>query len=129
MTEGGWPPGGRADRLTSPGRAFDSRPGRSVISQGMRMARRRARFLRHGGFSLGPAWGLGAWAAASASGVAEAEPLADDLAGEVQDCRVVEQDEFGVGGQENRVQLECEPVRVLLGGKLVLFQRGGGEGP
>src|SRR5436190_10552138 len=74
-------------------------------------------------------WGrLGAWAAASASGlsvVAEAEPLADDLAGEVQDCRVVEQDEFGVGGQENRVQFEGEPVGVLAGGQLVLFQRGG----
>ena len=40
----------------------------------------------------------------------------DDLAGEVQDCRVVEQDEFGVGGQENRVQFEGEPVGVLAAG-------------
>jgi hypothetical protein len=30
--------------------------------------------------------------------VVESQPLVDDLAGEVQDCGVVLQDEFGVGG-------------------------------
>ena len=60
--------------------------------------------------------------------VVEAEPLADDLAGQVQDCRVVVQDESGVGGQQDRVQLEGEPAGVLAGGKLVLFECGGGEG-
>ena len=45
----------------------------------------------------------------------------DDLAGQVQDGRVIVQDEFRVGGQEDRVQLEGEPVGVLAGGKLVLL--------
>jgi hypothetical protein len=58
---------------------------------------------------------------AGVSAIAESEPLADDLARQVQDCRVVEQDEFGVGGQENRVQFEGQPVGVLAGGQLVLF--------
>ena len=40
-------------------------------------------------------------AAAGVSAVAESEPLADDLAGQVQDCRVVVQDESGVGGQQD----------------------------
>ena len=51
----------------------------------------------------------------------------DDLQGQVQDCGVVVQDEVGVGGQHDPVQLEGEPVRVLAGGKLVLLECGGRE--
>ena len=65
---------------------------------------------------------------AGASTPVESEPLVDDLAGQVEDCRVVVEDEFGVGGQEDRVELEGEPVGVFPGGKLVLLERGGGEG-
>ena len=54
--------------------------------------------------------------------------MADDLAAHVQGCRVVVQDEFGVGAQQDRVQLEGEPAGVLAGGKLVLLVRGGREG-
>jgi hypothetical protein len=50
------------------------------------------------------------------SAVVQSQPLADDLAGQVEDCWVVVQDEFGVGGQEHRVQLEGEPVGVLASG-------------
>ena len=49
--------------------------------------------------------------------------------GQVQGCRVVVQDEFGVGGQEERMELEGEPVGVLVAWKLVLLQRGGCEAP
>jgi len=52
--------------------------------------------------------------------VAESEPLVHDLAGQVQGRRVVVQDEFGVGGQEDSVQLEGEPVGGFAGGQLVL---------
>jgi len=34
------------------------------------------------------------------------------------------QNEVGIGGQHDPVQLEGEPVRVLAGGKLVLLERG-----
>ena len=51
--------------------------------------------------------------------------MADDLAGQAQDCRVVVQYESGVGGQERRVQLECEPVGVLGDGKFALLNCGG----
>jgi len=52
-----------------------------------------------------------------------------NLAGQVQNCGVVLQDEFGIGGQQDRVQLEGEPVGVLAGGKLVLLKRGGRKVP
>jgi hypothetical protein len=66
---------------------------------------------------------------AGVSAVVESEPLVDDLAGQVQDRGVVVQDEAGVGGQHDPVQLEGEPVRVLAGGKLVLLERSGRESP
>ena len=43
-----------------------------------------------------------------------------DLAGQVQDRGIVVQDEVGVGGQDDPVQFEGEPVGILLGGKFVL---------
>ena len=55
--------------------------------------------------------------------------LAHDLPGQIQDLRVIVQDEVGVGGQHDPVQLEGEPVRVLAGRKLVLLERGDGETP
>ena len=66
---------------------------------------------------------------ADVAAVVQSEPLADDLTRQVQGCRVVVQHEFGVGAQEDRVQLEREPVGVFPGGKLVLVQRGGREAP
>src|SRR5664279_5923424 len=61
--------------------------------------------------------------------VAESQPLVDDLPGHVQDSGVVVQDEAGVGGEHDPVQLEDEPVRVLAVGKLVLLERSGRESP
>ena len=52
--------------------------------------------------------------------IAEPKPLVDDLAGQVKDGGIVVQDEVGVGGQDDPVQLEGEPVRVLASGKLAL---------
>ncbi len=45
--------------------------------------------------------------------VAWAQPAAHDLAGQVQDGRIVVQDEVGVGGQDDAVQLEGEQDGVL----------------
>ncbi len=47
--------------------------------------------------------------------VVQTQPLAYDTAGQVDDRRVVEQHELGVGAQQDGVQLEGEPVRVLRG--------------
>jgi hypothetical protein len=41
--------------------------------------------------------------------VDEAQPTAHNLAGQVQDGGVVTQDEVGVGGQDDAVQLEQAP--------------------
>jgi hypothetical protein len=61
---------------------------------------------------------------------AEAQPAVHDLAGQVQDRGVVVQDEVGVGGQDDPVQFEGEPVGVLPGRKFVLGDGGGrGAGP
>jgi hypothetical protein len=59
--------------------------------------------------------------------VAQAQPAAHDLAGQVQDGGVVVQDEVGVGGQDDPVQLEGERGGVLVCGKFVLLNGGGGE--
>ena len=56
---------------------------------------------------------------------AAAEAAVHDLAGQVQDRGVVVQDEVGVGGQDDPVQFEGEPVGVLSGGKFVLGDGGG----
>ena len=52
-----------------------------------------------------------------------------DLPGQVQDCGVVVQDEVGVRGQDDAVQLEGQLVRIIAGGKLVLLKSGRGEAP
>jgi hypothetical protein len=62
------------------------------------------------------------------SGVAvEAQPGVHDLAGQVQDCGVVVQDEVGAGGQDDLVQLEGEPLAVFAGTKFVPLDGGGGK--
>ncbi len=63
------------------------------------------------------------------SAVVNSQPLVDDLPGQVQDGGVVVQDEVGVGGQHDPVQLEGQPAGVLAGGKLVLLDRGDCELP
>jgi hypothetical protein len=50
-----------------------------------------------------------------------------DLAGQVQDGGIVVQYEVGVGGQDDPVQLEREPLRVLTCGEFALLDRGGRE--
>ena len=45
---------------------------------------------------------------------AQAEPTAHDLAGQVQDGGVAVQDEVGVGGQDDPVQLEGEVTVAFL---------------
>ena len=42
-------------------------------------------------------------------------------------CGVVAQDEVGVGGEDDAVELEGERVGVLVGGELVLVERGDDE--
>jgi hypothetical protein len=61
--------------------------------------------------------------------IAEPKPLVDDLAGQVKDGGIVVQDEVGVGGQDDPVQLEGEPVRVVAGGKVALVESRGREAP
>ena len=56
------------------------------------------------------------------------QPLTDDAARQGHHCRVVVEDELGVGAQQDRVQLEREPVGVLVGGELVLVDGGDREG-
>jgi hypothetical protein len=49
-----------------------------------------------------------------------------DLAGQVQDRGVIVQDEVGVGGQDDAVQLEGELAGVFAGRKFVLLDGGNG---
>src|SRR5215213_1187021 len=48
---------------------------------------------------------------------------ADDNAGDVERGRVVTEDEVGVRGEDDAVELERERVRVLVRGELVLLDR------
>ena len=41
--------------------------------------------------------------------------------------RVLAEDEVGVGGEDDAVELERERVGVLVGGEFVLFERGDDE--
>ena len=56
-----------------------------------------------------------------------AQPAADDAPRQVERGGVLAEDEVGVGGEDDAVQLERERVGVLVGGELVLFERGDGE--
>jgi hypothetical protein len=48
---------------------------------------------------------------------------------QVKDGGIVVQDEVGVGGQDDSVQFEGEPVRVVAGGKVALVESRGREAP
>ena len=61
------------------------------------------------------------------SGGGDAESATDDGSRHVECGGVVAQDEVGVGGEDDAVQLEGECIGVLVGGKLVLVERGHDE--
>ena len=55
------------------------------------------------------------WPAATPGKSADAQPLTDDLPGQLEHGQIVVLGEVGVGGQHDAVQLEGQPARVLAG--------------
>src|ERR1035441_8078728 len=72
---------------------------------------------------------LSAGAGGPSAGAGGPQPLADDLPGQGQHGGVVVQDEVGVGGQDDAVQLERQPAGILAAGQLALRQRHSRETP
>ena len=57
----------------------------------------------------------------------DSEPSADDVSGHVERGGVLAEDEVGVGGEDDAVELERECVGVFVGGEFVLFECGDDE--